>query len=474
MAPARPFCDKQRMRFLEVGVVAWSGLVCAAPVRAHVRAQGWAPAIEQAEKLGVRTGVAVLEAGGEVQALHRADEAFAPASNMKLCTAAAVLTALGAAFEFTTRFELADGRLAVHAGGDPNWIDGTPYAAERLFVALVAALQRLQVTAVRGVDLDAGTFTGPSRPPTWPQDQLDTYYCAPTGPFVLEQGTFRLRVQPGAGSVDATVIAPAVAVPIEGHIDAADAKKGAVYGAVDTGSAVRVSGKVWQKAAASEVRIAMRDPVGWFQRALEQALRRSGIAIDGAAPVRNGPVLEWRTPLQPALLRMLEDSSNFDAEQCLRVLGAQQGDGSLQGGVAAGTAQIAHLLGKLPDGFAMLDGSGLSRDNRVTPRALVRLLGAVLRGEQKAALLADLPVAAESGTLEKRFAHSPVKGRVHAKTGWIRGVSALSGVLERGDGSRCLFSILMNYDPAKGGLNPQLKALQEQIVEALDRPPVGH
>jgi len=98
----------------------------------------------------------------------------------------------------------------------------------------------------------------------------------------------------------------------------------------------------------------------------------------------------------------------------------------------------------------------------------------VLRGEPRAALLAALPVAAESGTLEKRFAHSTVAGRVHAKTGWIRGVSALSGVLERGDGSRCLFSILMNYDPGKGGLNPQLKALQEQIVEALDRPSAGH
>src|SRR5262249_27170763 len=161
-----------------------------------------------------------------------------------------------------------------------------------------------------------------------------------------------------------------------------------------------------------------------------------------------------------------------------RVLGAQKGgDGSLQGGVAAATAQIGRLLGGAAeggaDGLSMLDGSGLSRDNRVTPRLLVRLLGAVLHGDQAQALMQALPVGAESGTLGKRSANSPVAGRVHGKTGWIRGVSALSGILERRDGSRCLFSILMNYDPRKSGLNQQLKALQEQIVEALDRPP-GH
>ena len=443
------------------------------PALVPAQGPGLERALEQAEALGVRTGVAVIEADGAVHAMQRADEAFAPASNMKLVTAAAVLAGLGSDYEFTTRCRLQDGRLVLRAGGDPNWISGTEHAPEQMFAMVVAALQRHAVRAVRGIDLDAGCFLGPMRPPTWPQDQLDTYYCAPTGPFVLEQGTFALQVQAGGDAAQVALLAPAVHVPIQGHIAMQASRQGAVYGAVDVGAAVRVNGRFWQKSPPVKIRSAVRDPGAWFALALEQALAAAGIEVDAAAPAATCDLVELRTPLRAALRRMLEDSSNFDAEQCQRVLGAQRGDGSLAGGVAATTAQIAELLGGRPAGLGVVDGSGLSRDNRVTPRLLASILAAMLRRADAPVFVASLPTAGSSGTLEGRFAGSPVIGRVHAKTGWIRGVSALSGLLQRRNGSRCLFAILMNYDPAASGQNHQLKRLQETIVEALDQQPVG-
>ncbi|GDY01879.1 peptidase S13 [Planctomycetota bacterium] len=455
------------MQFLAVGRL----LVFAS---AALPAQGFQHAVAQAELLGARTGLAVIDNDGPVQKLSRADEPFAPASNMKLCTAAAVLSGLGGGFEFKTRFELVAGRLLVHAGGDPNWIMGTPYASEVAFAAVVSALQRLGIAEIRGVALMAGAFTGPTRPSTWPADQLGTYYCAPTGPFVLEQGTFLLRVNPAQGSAEVAILAPVTRTQIEGHILPVEAKKGAVYGAIDTDVAVRVSGKVWQKASPAQIRVAVHDPAAWFLRAFELALHQGGIKVTSEAPESAAMVLEYSTPLQVALRRMLLDSSNFDAEQCLRVLGAESiKDGSLHGGIEAGTAQIARLLRKVPAQFVMADGSGLSRENRVTPTMMVQLVALMVHGANKDSFLAALPIASESGTLESRFEGSKVAGRVRAKTGWIRGVSALSGVLQRADGSSCVFSILMNYDATKGGLNPQLKQLQEQIVEALDRPAMG-
>jgi serine-type D-Ala-D-Ala carboxypeptidase/endopeptidase (penicillin-binding protein 4) len=430
-----------------------------------------ASAIAQAEALGARTGVAAVELDGTWRLRHRQDERFLPASNMKLLSAVAVLEGLGSNHQFETRFALRNGVLVVVAGGDPNWITGSQHPPEAAWRGLAAAMQRRGVRSVRSVSFDESRFSGPSRPPTWPQDQLDTYYCAPTGGLVLDQGTFRVSVRPAGTTADAALVAPFVGMPVEGSIAVVANKKGAVYGALDLGDRVRVQGKVYRGANPAEITVAVREPLPWFQRALADALEQSGIRVDANAPeVDDEDLYVHRTPLQPALVRMLESSSNFDAEQCVRVLGANKsGDGSLQGGVAAVRKQLDEAIGNCGDKLVQVDGSGLSRGNETTPSLLVRALRSAVASRDADAFLSALPVGGETGTLSGRFERSPVRGRVRAKTGWIRGASALSGILERKDGSRCAFAILMNYDPRKDGLNGQLKDLQEQIVEALDR-----
>ncbi len=449
-------------------VAAWasSAFVCA-----QRAAPTLAAAVAQAEQLGARTGVAAVELDGEWRFRHRHEDRFTPASNMKLLSAAAALHGLGRGFQFETRFELRGGRLIVIAGGDPNWITGTQHEPDTAWRGLVAAMLRKGVRSLRGVTLDERPFTGPSRPPTWPQDQLDTYYCAPTGGLVLDQGAFRLAVKPMGSTADASLVAPLVGMPVEGSIAVVDQKKGAVYGALDLGDRVRVQGKVFRGAALAEITVAVREPLPWFQKGLEEALAQAGIRIDPAAECpEDGVLYVHRTPLQPALVRTLEASSNFDAEQLVRVLGAiKSGDGSLAGGVAAVRSVLDEALGSCGDKLVQFDGSGLSRGNEVTPSLLVRALRVVAASDDAETFLTALPLAGETGTLAGRFESSPVKGRVRAKTGWIRGASSLSGILERKDGSRCVFAILMNYDPKKNGLNGQLKDLQEQIVEALDR-----
>src|SRR5262249_43995212 len=159
------------------------------------------------EALGARTGVAVCDGSGRVLFRHRATDTFAPASNLKLLTAAAVLQGLGPDFTFNTTFAWRAGRLVVAASGDPNWIHDTPNDPATVCAAVAQALQRLGVKRLAGIDLQPGTFTGPGRPPTWPQDQLQTYYCAPTGPFVLEQGTFHVRIEARGGDTAAVAIA---------------------------------------------------------------------------------------------------------------------------------------------------------------------------------------------------------------------------------------------------------------------------
>jgi D-alanyl-D-alanine carboxypeptidase/D-alanyl-D-alanine-endopeptidase (penicillin-binding protein 4) len=245
----------------------------------------------------------------------------------------------------------------------------------------------------------------------------------------------------------------------------------ATYGATDQRDGVLLRGRFPRGASAVTIRTAVADPAAWYEAALRRALREAGIAVGGEAPALPDQVVHrQRSGLRAAVLRMLEDSSNFDAEQCLRVLGERtRGDGSLAGGRAAMQAELERLVGRLPNGIVLADGSGLSRQNQITPGLL---LAALLRARGTPvgeALQACLPVSGRSGTLTGRFSGTDLVGRVRAKTGWIRGASALSGVLERRDGTVRCFAILMNYDPKQDGLNKDLKRLQEEIVRALDR-----
>ncbi|HEU4418690.1 MAG TPA: D-alanyl-D-alanine carboxypeptidase/D-alanyl-D-alanine-endopeptidase, partial [Planctomycetota bacterium] len=299
----------------------------------------------------------------------------------------------------------------------------------------------------------------------------------PTGPFVLEQSALVVGIAAASGRSEADVhlVAPSADLPLRGGIELVDRSKGATYGASDTGDAVTVRGRFYRKSPPVSIRTAMRDPAVWYLASLRQALAKAGITIGGGITGGAGSastdtlVYEHKSRLAPAILRMLEDSSNFDAEQCLRVLGHHTlGNGSLAGGLLAMEKQLEKQLGQVPEGIVLADGSGLSRQNRLTAGTLVVALFASCNGPGGAVLRDCLPVAGRSGTLSGRFGGTSLVGRVRAKTGWIRGASSLSGLVEREDGTRRWFSILMSYDQKQDGLNKDLKLLQEQIVQAID------
>lgn len=446
------------------------GLAVPAVAQTVARGTGLAAVVAASERAGARTGVAVTDMRGRMLYRHRATEAFAPASNQKILTALAILDVLGSDFEFETRFELRDGVLVVEASGDPNWYTGGEYDPAQAFDRVAAALRQAGVRAVRGVRLEAGPFQGPLRPPDWPANQLHLDYCAPTSPFLLDAGMYRVRVAgSGGGAPIVSVIAPAVDVDLRSELSAASGKQGPVYGAVDRGDSVIVRGRHGALRTPFEFAAVMEDPARWYERLLRWRLQAGGVAItETAMPGDDRQVLTVRTPLRPALARVLEDSSNVDAEQCVRVLGARlRGDGSLAGGVAALQARIEEKLGAWPKGAVLSDGSGLTAANRLTPGLLVAMMLTHGAGARDGMFRECLPVAGQTGTLSDRFVDSPLRGRVYAKTGWIRGASALSGLVEDEAGNVRYFSILMNYDPARGGFNKECKDLQERMVEAI-------
>lgn len=245
--------------------------------------------------------------------------------------------------------------------------------------------------------------------------------------------------------------------------------------------------------------LAIEDPAEFAARALRQMLLARGIAVTGEAkadhrlsvdtrdfrqevdeplvlhpltlstiePPSNGMrVLATHVspPFEQDVTVTLKVSQNLHAELYLRLLGRlEAGDGS----VAQGARVVHQFLlkaGVNPADFEFYDGSGLSPQDLIAPRAFTTLLVYAAHQPWGGELRASLPIGGIDGTLSDRFQHGPLRGKVFAKTGTLSGVHTLSGYLTTRSGQTVVFSILCNdHGPDHGA---SVKAM-DQIVAAI-------
>jgi serine-type D-Ala-D-Ala carboxypeptidase/endopeptidase (penicillin-binding protein 4) len=170
------------------------------------------------------------------------------------------------------------------------------------------------------------------------------------------------------------------------------------------------------------------------------------------------------TPLVDDIRVINKTSQNLHAELALRLVGKLRGNGgSFEGGIAA-VKQFLLLAGLKDDEFSFFDGSGLSRRDLVTPAATVQLLIYASRQPWGAAFEESLPVSGVDGSLVDRFLNSPAAGQVHAKTGSLSHVNALSGYGQTAGGKRFVFSIFCNNHNMPGS---KVLAAIDSIVQVL-------
>jgi len=197
-------------------------------------------------------------------------------------------------------------------------------------------------------------------------------------------------------------------------------------------------------------RVVTRTPALAAATAFRDALQKAGIAVAG--PVSTGPAGEWSellasvtSPTLAAMVRFMDrESDNFTAEMLLKQLGLAELD---RGTSAAGASVVTQTLAEagVPlTGVRIVDGSGLSRLDRLTANALGSLLRVAWADPVvRPALLAALPVAGVNGTLQHRLSKPPARGRVLAKTGTTDSASSLSGYVS----DRYAFAIVQNGHP---------------------------
>jgi D-alanyl-D-alanine carboxypeptidase/D-alanyl-D-alanine-endopeptidase (penicillin-binding protein 4) len=189
------------------------------------------------------------------------------------------------------------------------------------------------------------------------------------------------------------------------------------------------------------------DPAKLAAARLAQQLHRAGVRIPTAVALGKTPAGAQRIAMvrSPILDKIVDQtdvySINFFAEMLVKLLGARLGKG---GTTAAGAEVVAAFARSHGSGIHAVDGSGLTRSNRASPRQVVDLLLAMREepvGEQFAL---DLALAGEEGTVDERMGGTAAFGRCRVKTGTLTGVSALSGYCFNASGRETVFSILMN------------------------------
>jgi serine-type D-Ala-D-Ala carboxypeptidase/endopeptidase (penicillin-binding protein 4) len=430
-------------------------------------------------------GVAVRELESDTEIYGSSPEqSLILASNTKLVTTAAAIDLLGEAFEFETPLLVRGaveggvlrGQLAVVGSGDPN-ISGRLHDGDALavFRSWARELKARGIERVEGgVLLVNGLFEPTLIHPDWPRDQLARWYEAPVDALSFSDNCILVRISPGKapGAPAKVELVPGVDLyRVVSNVVTTGSKgaQGLSVGREPDSREIRVSGRIWSRSGPFETWITVPDPVHYFGAALILALAEEGVVVAGSAePVTALPDGVWtrvathKSDLGKTLEIINHRSQNFYAESLLKVLGAHAvQDGSWRAAVGVVEAFLKRM--GVEGGFRLADGSGMSRNNRATPREMTRLLRGMYFHPAGASFVRSLP---SSGGKEPgwryRLAQAPYRGNVLAKTGTLSNVSTLSGYAKGRSGKVYAFSILCNTTPVW-----RAKRAQDAILRTL-------
>jgi D-alanyl-D-alanine carboxypeptidase/D-alanyl-D-alanine-endopeptidase (penicillin-binding protein 4) len=442
-------------------------------------------------------GIAAIDVRtGELLAEYHPDRAMIPASNMKLLTSGAALRTLGPEFAFRTRLLLdtSDGtsRLILEGDGDPSLGDPEILAASEPAMGPADLLERMAQAAVtRGLQslgeviVDDRVFDRTFVHASWPTDQLNRWYCAEVGGVNFHTNVLTLfprptskdsqpsvEVEPPARWVEITNRARTVS---EGRNTAwvarpRPANEFTLYGDVRTRTQIDVSihnppAFTGSLLAAAAARLGVRTPDAPPPQIVR--LAESGERFDRATPVA-----VVTTPIADVLRRCNADSQNLYAECLLKRTGRHvTGEpGSWENGSAVLRMMIGELVGTdAATTTVIADGSGMSRDNRVSPETLATWLRELYRDDRlRDTFLASMPTTGE-GTLSNRFREVRLGHEVRAKSGYLSGVYSLSGyVIDPAADRAVAFSVLLNEVPP-GQAARNAKPFHERVVAAIDQ-----
>jgi D-alanyl-D-alanine carboxypeptidase/D-alanyl-D-alanine-endopeptidase (penicillin-binding protein 4) len=492
------------MRKLILASLSISGAI-ALPARAQTRDQRIARLLDSPPFNRVTWNIYAQDDRGRVIFNRNGDRLSVPASNTKLVVAAAAAVLLPAEYRPRTGLfangtisnGVLHGDVILYGGGDPTWSERcytidtlAPGGCDSTWTAMDAMADSLRARGIRRVTgkiVGDGSYFEPTLVHwAWNQFDLNWWYAAPVSGLGFHDNSIDFQIAPGAAVDQPPAIRWNPAIPFftfENRARTVASDSGTTIG----DNFFRKPGTldIWAEGTVSVTRspwiesFAVPDPNYYAARALQDALQRRGVSIEGGAASTTdsmayraqrccgSPIAEYRgRPLPDIVFPILNTSQNWFAEMLLKTLGRELGDtGSWSKGLEVETRFLIDSVKIDSTAFDLQDGSGLSAGNLVSPRAFVQLLSYMYRHPRRAPFIAGLPRAQQRGSLLRRFAGTPLEGRVLAKTGSISRVNTLSGYIEKADGRVITFSIQANaHDISNREMLAQIDSIVVQLA----------
>lgn len=430
-------------------------------------------AIERPELARSRWGIEIQTLAGDSLYSLEGNKFFTPASSAKLLVSAAALLELGADYRIVT---------PIYGVGDlPNLTSlsikgqGDPTITTQSLKSIVHQLQARGVKKIENLIIDDSYFPPPTINPTWEWLDVHSYFATPVTSTILDGNTVTL-----------TLLPQQVGQPVKFFWSNAIAGNQwqvvnqAVTGKADIEYNIKLDGDLGKpllqlrgELAANESPdvwdLAIVDPARYFLESMRLYLSKAGITVTRGNAIERDSIdrsaTELITIFSPPLLHILtqinRESNNLYAEALGKILAKELNVENAPEAIALSLTKLG-----IKDEYVLVDASGLSRQNLITPQILVKLLRNIYQTPQGKNYLSTLAVAGNNGTLKGRFLNTLVVGNLWGKTGTLTGVGTISGYLFTDLDRPLVFSIIVNNSQQK---NSEIRQQIDRIITILNR-----
>jgi D-alanyl-D-alanine carboxypeptidase/D-alanyl-D-alanine-endopeptidase (penicillin-binding protein 4) len=402
---------------------------------------------------------------------HNAGTLLVPASSAKLVALAAAAETVGWDHVYETTVlatgptvdGVVRGDLIIVGSGDPSL--GGPDEAG--FEAWIEAFHAAGIRKIDGRIIgDDNAFEDPRPGAMWAWDDLGYRTGALFGALNYAENVMRVTVTPGSGAMLPTTLG------VEPHATVRPLGNRALTGAAGSMALLwpeqrpgepflTIAGSLPAGAPPAQLMVSAGNPTIWFAGVLRQQLQGAGIEVTGEAfdiddvspqPDRRAArvIYTYRSkPLSHLARRLMKESVNLYGEAVFRLSAGLSGERTNDAAIAGVQRQLVSW-GLPEDSLQVVDGSGLSRRDVITPEALIGVLEEMFDATDASPWMASLPVGGRDGTLENRFRGTAAEGNVRAKTGTMSNIRSLAGYVRSADGEPLAFAIMVNNFEGSG------------------------